>query len=172
MNDPAPITWNGLFPRSARADPLWDVLSGILVLVADRGERIRWRSKPTDIGLEVHLLVNNTWFEMVPPLWKMQHLINRLVRLASRNWWDSWSLWRAARRYAHLGEPLVWERPITIGCHGEMLSAVCRVECIGVDEKVEIDVAQAAVVTSTAAAASVREFVERVPFSEMAEKFL
>jgi hypothetical protein len=167
----SPITWNGVVPRPRQPDLLWDVLSGILVLVADRGQRTRWRSKPGPIGLEVHLLVNGTWYEMVPPFWRMQHLVKRLIALTSRSWWDLWSLWRAYRRHSRRSEALAWERPVTIVCHGEPLLAVCRVDCIGDNACVEIEVAPAAPETSAAAAASVADFVERLPFSEMVETF-
>lgn len=167
----SPITWNGVAPRPRRPDPLWDVLSGILVLVADRGQRVRWRSTPGPIGLEGHVLVNGAWYEIVPPFWKMQHLVKRLVRLTSRSWWDWWCLWRASRPYTRRGEPLTWERPVTIVCHGEAIAGVCRVDCVGVDASVEVELVPAAEQTSAAAAASVVEFVERLPFDEMVEKF-
>jgi hypothetical protein len=167
----SPITWNGVIPRPGQPDPLWDVLSGLLVLVADRGQRIRWRSTPGRIGLEVHVLVDGTWYEMVPPLWEMEHLVKRLVGLASRNWWDWWGLWRAYRRHIRRGSPLLWERPIAIVCHGEPLTAICRVDCIGVGNSVEIEVAGAAAQTSAAAASSVKDFVERLPFWEMVQTF-
>jgi len=167
----SPITWNGIVPRSRNPDPLWDVMSGILVLIADRGQRIRWRSKPGPIALEVHVLVNGTWYEMVPPLWKMQHLVKRLVALTSRSWWDWFGLWRGYRCHIRGGEPLAWERSVTIVCHGEPLLAACRVDCIGDNATVEIEIVAATEVTSAAAAASVAEFVKRLPFSEMVETF-
>src|SRR3954454_11897712 len=97
MDASIPITWNGVVPRPGRPDPLWELLEGILVLIADRGQRIRWRSKPSPVGLEVHLLVDGTWYEIVPPVWKMQHLVKRLLVLTSRSWWDWWCLWREQR---------------------------------------------------------------------------
>ena len=110
--------------------------------------------------------MNDTWYEIIPPMCDMQDLVNRLVGLTSRNWWDWWSLWRTNRRHTCSGDPLVWERPVTVRCHGELLSAVCRVECIGDDGKVEIDVAHAAVETHAAAAASLEGFEQRMPFYE------
>ena len=141
------------------------------MLIADRGQRIRWRSKPGPIGLEVHILVNGTWQEMVPPFWKMHHLVKRLAALTARNWWDRLGLWRMCRRDIGRGKPLAWERPVTIVCHGEPLLAVCRVKCIGDDASVEIELAGATPETCAAAASSIKDFVKALPFSEMLEAF-
>lgn len=141
------------------------------MLVADGGQRVRWRSKPGPIGLEVHLLVNGAWYEMAPPFWKMHHLVKRLVALTSQGWWDWWGLRRAYRRHARGGEALAWERPVTIICHGEPLLAVCRVHCIGENASVEVEVVPASKETSAAAAESVADFVESLPFCQMLERF-
>ena len=99
----SPITWNGIAPRARQPDPLWNVLSGILVLVADRGQRIRVAKQAKRQSAWVlecaHALVSGTsWYrKCVPPFWKTRHLVERLVALTSQSWWDQWRLWRAYR---------------------------------------------------------------------------
>src|SRR5262245_15898608 len=127
MRASLPITWNEVNPRLRKPDPLWDVLFAVLVLVADRGERIRWRSTTTSLDLAVQLLLNGSWFDMVPPFWKMPHLVKRLVSLTAQSWWDWLLLWRQHRRHVRTGELVAWERTVALRIRGVMIPATCRV---------------------------------------------
>jgi hypothetical protein len=138
MSVSVPITLNGVGPRLRKADPLWDVLKAVLLLIADRGERIRWRSTATPIGLDVQLLINGTWFDMVPPFWKVPDLVKRLVGLTAQSWWDWWRLRRLHQRHLRTGERLLWERTVTLDLRGRLIPAICRVDCDAQGAEVEL----------------------------------
>jgi hypothetical protein len=170
MHASLPITWNGVVPRPGVPDPLWDVLEGLLVLIADRGDRIRWRSTPA--GHEVRLFVAGSWYEMVPPLWKTQHLVKRLVVLTARNWWDWWRLWRQHQRHIRKGEPLAWQRAVVLRFQAEQIPAICRVRCEGLEVEVELEIPVSGEQLSAAAAAVLPGFHQLIPFSKMVDRFL
>jgi hypothetical protein len=160
MRVSVPITWNGVSPRHGKVDPLWDLLGAILVLLADAGERIRWRSTPEPVGREVHLLVKGTWYEMVPPPWGMQHLLKRLVTLTARNWWDWLRLWRQHRRYVGQGDAFAWERTVALRIEGYQIPATCRVRCNQMGAEVELAMTVPSEQLSAAAAAALPDFME------------
>lgn len=138
MRCSVPITWNGIAPRQGTPDPLWVVLGAVLVLIADRGERLRWRGTSTGNGIEMWVLAKDTWFEFVPPSWRMRHLLRRLVRLAARGCWDWWRLWGQYRCHVRKGLPLAWERTVMLHLNGVPIPAVCRVHCEGPQSEVEL----------------------------------
>ena len=162
MHGSIPITWNGVGPRLRNPDPLWDVLCAMLVLIADRGERIRWRSKPAPTRLEVHLLVHGTWYEMVPPPWRMPHLVNRLVSLTAQDWWDRWGLRRQHRRHVRGRDFLTWERTVTLRFGGKQIPATCRIVCDAQAAEVELAIAVPGEQLSVAAVAAIPDFQQLV----------
>jgi hypothetical protein len=162
MGVSVPKTWNAVRPRLRTPDPLWDVLTAVLLLIADRGERIRWRSTPTPLAIDVQYLVNGTWYNMVPPFWKMPDLVKRLVGLTARNWWDWWQLGRRHRRHVRTGERLAWERTITLGFRGEAIPAACRVVCDAHAPEVELVLAASCEHLSAAASAALPDFQKLV----------
>ena len=122
-----PITWNHIAPRIGDADPLWELLLITVATICDKGNCIRFRGTPTEL-IELHYLVNGTWYELVPPIWRMKHLISRMAGLTARGWWDWWRLIRINRRFLLHQQSVAWERTFTIHLQHHLIAGNCMVQ--------------------------------------------
>ena len=172
MRKVPPITWNGIAPRPGSPDVLWDLLQGVLVLLANQGEALRFQRHPAGLPLRCQLQCQGHWWESVPPFWDAPRLIDRLITLVGRNWWDRWQL-RIQQRHQHRwGTYWVWERPIALGLEGAALAGRCRVRCYGAAVEVKLTISSQRKKIADAAAKAFDRWEELYPWSKMLDAFL
>lgn len=134
----------------------------VLLLIADRCQRIRWYSVPKPLGIEIRYLANGEWYEMIPPSWRMRHLVKRMIVLTARNWWDRWQLSRQHRLFVRKGVPLAWERPVQVRLHYDLIPILCRVRCDANQSEVEVEIPETSEQVCAAAIEAVPGFTKLV----------